>query len=93
MAHDITRYIMDHDLFYNIRSRELTLLHSSGYFPSHYTFLTIKDVPNLRKVLIKVQVHTGKYDNAIITNFPISVLFDDSKEVFIKEAFMKSFRK
>lgn len=93
MAHDITRYIMDHDLFYNIRSRELTLLHSSGYFPSHYTFLTIKDVPNLRKVLIKVQVHTAKYDNAIITNFPISVLFDDSKEVFIKEAFMKSFRK
>lgn len=91
MAHDITRYIMDHDLFYNIRSRELTL--SSGYFPSHYTFLTIKDVPNLRKVLIKVQVHTAKYDNAIITNFSISVLFDDSKEVFIKEAFMKSFRK
>lgn len=84
MAHDITRYIVDHDLFYNVRSRELTLLHSSGYFPSHYTFLMMKGVPNLRKVLIKykIKVHIGKYDNGIITNFPISVSFDDSKEIF-----------
>ena len=44
----------------------------------------MKGVPNLRKVLIKykIKVHIGKYDNGIITNFPISVSFDDSKEIF-----------